>query len=62
MENSRAVRLLAAGARFIATNPDPLMMRSALDRLPAYSETTVMVSDRMVDSVADLAREPSGEM
>src|SRR6478609_3765187 len=79
---TRAIRLIAAGARFIATNPDPsgpsaqgllpatgsvaalispatgrkpyfigkpnpLMMRSALNRLEAHSETTVMVGDRM---------------
>ena len=77
-----AIRLLDAGARFIATNPDPtgpsregslpatgavaalitratgavpyfvgkpnpLMMRSALNRIEAHSETTVMVGDRM---------------
>jgi len=79
---TRAIRLIDAGARFIATNPDPsgpsqqgklpatgsvaalistatgrtpyyigkpnpLMMRSALNRLNAHSETTVMVGDRM---------------
>ncbi len=79
---TRAVRLVEAGARFIATNPDvsgpspagslpatgsvaalistatgrspyfigkpnPLMMRSAINRLEAHSETTVMVGDRM---------------
>jgi len=79
---TRAIRLVAGGARFIATNPDvsgpsqqgvlpatgavaalikaatgrepyfvgkpnPLMMRSALNRLEAHSETTVMVGDRM---------------
>ncbi len=77
-----AIRLVEAGARFIATNPDPtgpsvngpipatgsvaalitratgrdpyfvgkpnpLMMRSALNRIDAHSETTVMVGDRM---------------
>jgi NagD protein len=77
-----AIRLVALGARFIATNPDPtgpstagplpatgsvaalitratgvqpyfvgkpnpLMMRSALNRIGAHSETTVMVGDRM---------------
>jgi 5'-nucleotidase len=77
-----AVRLVAAGARFIATNPDvvgptekgivpacgavaalitaatgvtpyfigkpnPLMMRSALRRLGAHSENTIMIGDRM---------------
>lgn len=79
---TRAIRLIVAGARFIATNPDPsgpsqqgmlpatgsvaalistatgrqpyfigkpnpLMMRSALNRLDAHSESTVMVGDRM---------------
>ena len=79
---TRAIRLVEAGARFIATNPDPtgpsaegplpatgsvaalitratgvqpyfvgkpnpLMMRSALNRIDAHSETTVMVGDRM---------------
>ncbi|KQQ44114.1 HAD-IIA family hydrolase [Nocardioides sp. Leaf307] len=79
---TRAIRLIADGARFIATNPDPsgpsqqgmlpatgsvaalistatgrqpyfigkpnpLMMRSALNRIDAHSETTVMVGDRM---------------
>ncbi|MEO5853076.1 MAG: HAD-IIA family hydrolase [Nocardioides sp.] len=79
---TRAIRLIDAGARFIATNPDvsgpshqgmlpatgsvaalistatgrqpyfigkpnPLMMRSALNKLQAHSETTVMVGDRM---------------
>jgi NagD protein len=79
---TRAIRLVDAGARFIATNPDvsgpsqqgmlpatgsvaalistatgqrpyfigkpnPLMMRSALNRLEGHSETTVMVGDRM---------------
>ncbi|MFC4556135.1 HAD-IIA family hydrolase [Georgenia faecalis] len=79
---TRAIRLIEAGARFIATNPDPsgpsaegsvpatgavaalitratgvepynvgkpnpLMMRSALNRLDAHSETTIMVGDRM---------------
>src|SRR5919205_3534624 len=85
-----AIRLVALGARFIATNPDPtgpsaagplpatgsvaalvtratgvapyfvgkpnpLMMRSALNRIDALSETTVMVGDRMdTDIVAGL--------
>lgn len=79
---TQAVRLVAGGARFIATNPDPvgpaegglvpatgavaaliaeatgvqpyfigkpnaLMMRAALRRLNAHSETTVMIGDRM---------------
>ena len=77
-----AIRLIEAGARFIATNPDPtgpsthgplpatgsvaalitratgvepyfvgkpnpLMMRSALNRIDAHSETTAMIGDRM---------------
>jgi NagD protein len=76
------IRLIGAGARFIATNPDPtgpsafgplpatgsvaalitkasgvspyfigkpnpLMMRSALNRIEGHSETTVMIGDRM---------------
>ena len=79
---TKAIRLIADGARFIATNPDasgpsqqgmlpatgsvaalistatgrspyfvgkpnPLMMRSALNRIEAHSETTAMVGDRM---------------
>ncbi|MDO9455031.1 HAD-IIA family hydrolase [Nocardioides sp.] len=79
---TKAIRLVAAGARFIATNPDPsgpsqqgllpatgsvaalistatgrtpyfigkpnpLMMRSALNRIDGHSESTVMVGDRM---------------
>ena len=79
---TQAVRLIAGGARFLATNPDPvgpgegglvpatgavaaliaqatgvqpyfvgkpnpLMMRAALRRLGAHSETTVMIGDRM---------------
>ena len=79
---TRAIRLIAGGSRFIATNPDPsgpsaagllpatgsvaalistatgekpyfigkpnpLMMRSALNRLEAHSESTVMIGDRM---------------
>lgn len=79
---TQAVRLIAAGARFLATNsdavgpgegglvpatgavaaliaeatgvqpyfvgkPNPLMMRAALRRLGAHSETTVMIGDRM---------------
>ncbi|MDX6263410.1 MAG: 5-nucleotidase [Kribbellaceae bacterium] len=79
---TRAIRLVADGARFIATNPDPtgpsaegplpatgsvaalitratgvapyfvgkpnpLMMRSALNRIEAHSETSVMIGDRM---------------
>jgi NagD protein len=85
-----AIRLIRAGARFVATNPDPtgpssegvlpatgsvaalisratgvepyfvgkpnpLMMRAALNRLQAHSETTVMIGDRMdTDIVAGL--------
>lgn len=79
---TKAIRLVDAGARFIATNPDasgpsnegllpatgsvaalitkatgrepyyvgkpnPLMMRSALNRIHAHSETTAMIGDRM---------------
>ena len=79
---TKAIRLVSAGVRFIATNPDPtgpsaegplpatgsvaalitratgvapyfvgkpnpLMMRSALNRIEAHSETTIMVGDRM---------------
>ena len=79
---TKAIRFIDAGARFIATNPDPsgpsqqgklpatgsvaalistatgrqpyfigkpnpLMMRSALNRIEAHSETTAMVGDRM---------------
>ncbi|TCK20984.1 NagD protein [Pseudonocardia endophytica] len=77
-----AIRLIDAGARFVATNPDatgpstegllpatgsvaamiskatgtdpyfvgkpnPLMMRAALNRLQAHSESTLMIGDRM---------------
>ncbi|WP_214405004.1 HAD-IIA family hydrolase [Pseudonocardia lacus] len=85
-----AIRLIRAGARFVATNPDstgpsaegvlpatgavaalmtrasgvepyfvgkpnPLMMRAALNRLQAHSESTVMIGDRMdTDVVAGL--------
>jgi NagD protein len=85
-----AIRLIRDGARFVATNPDPigpsaegvlpatgavaalmtkasgvspyfvgkpnpLMMRAALNRLQAHSETTVMVGDRMdTDIIAGL--------
>jgi NagD protein len=87
---TKAIRLVADGARFIATNPDPsgpsqhgmlpatgsvaalistatgrspyfigkpnpLMMRSALNRIEAHSETTAMVGDRMdTDMVSGL--------
>ncbi len=79
---TRAIRLIEAGARFIATNPDPsgpshwgtlpatgsvaalitkatgrepyyvgkpnpLMMRNALNKLDAHSETSLMIGDRM---------------
>lgn len=85
-----AIRLVAAGARFIATNPDvtgpsaegvlpatgsvaalvskatgvepyfvgkpnPLMMRSALNKAGGHSESTVMIGDRMdTDIVAGM--------
>ena len=87
---TRAIRLVAAGARFIATNPDvtspsaegplpatgsiaalitkatgaqpyfvgkpnPMMFRSAMNRISAHSETTVMIGDRMdTDVVAGI--------
>ena len=87
---TRAIRLVAAGARFIATNPDvtspsaegplpatgsiaalitkatgaqpyfvgkpnPMMFRSAMNRIAAHSETTVMIGDRMdTDVVAGI--------
>jgi len=87
---TRAIRLIGAGARFIATNPDvtgpsaegpmpatgsvaalitkatgrqpyfvgkpnPMMFRSALNRIEAHSESTVMVGDRMdTDVVAGI--------
>ncbi|MGH3387038.1 MAG: HAD-IIA family hydrolase [Nocardioidaceae bacterium] len=87
---TRAIRLIAKGARFIATNPDatgpsaegplpatgsiaalitratgvepyfvgkpnPMMFRSALNRIEAHSETTAMVGDRMdTDVVAGI--------
>ncbi|RAN79540.1 HAD family hydrolase [Bacillus sp. SRB_336] len=79
---TRAIRLIAEGARFIATNPDatgpsaegpipatgaiaalitkatnrepyivgkpnPMMFRSAMNRIEAHSETTAMIGDRM---------------
>ena len=79
---TRAIRLVEAGARFIATNPDvtgpseegsipatgsvaalitkatgrepyfvgkpnPMMFRSALNRIEAHSENTAMIGDRM---------------
>ena len=79
---TRAIRLVASGARFIATNPDvtspspdgpypatgsvaamitqatgakpyfigkpnPMMFRSAMNRISAHAESTVMVGDRM---------------
>ena len=85
-----AIRLVTAGARFIATNPDatgpspqgplpatgavaalitratgvqpyfvgkpnPMMFRSALNRIGAHSESTVMIGDRMdTDVVAGI--------
>jgi NagD protein len=87
---THAVRLVKAGARFIATNPDatspsaegplpatgsvaamvtkatgaqpyfvgkpnPMMFRSAMNRIQAHSESTVMVGDRMdTDVVAGI--------
>ncbi|MGI8679457.1 MAG: HAD-IIA family hydrolase [Jatrophihabitans sp.] len=87
---TRAIRLIDAGARFIATNPDvtgpsaqgplpatgsvaalitkatgrdpyfvgkpnPMMLRSALNKVEAHSENTVMVGDRMdTDVVAGI--------
>jgi NagD protein len=79
---TRAIRMVANGSRFIATNPDPvgptpegpqpacgavaalitkatgiepyfvgkpnpLMMREALNKIEAHSETTAMIGDRM---------------
>ncbi|GAA4723821.1 HAD-IIA family hydrolase [Isoptericola chiayiensis] len=87
---TKAIRLIKAGARFIATNPDttgpsaegplpatgavaamitaatgrspyyvgkpnPMMFRSALNRVEAHSETTAMIGDRMdTDVVAGI--------
>src|SRR3954464_13718707 len=87
---TRAIRLVAGGARFIATNPDPtgpsaegplpacgavaalltkatgaaphvigkpnpMMFRSAMNRIEAPSETTAMIGDRMdTDVVAGM--------
>jgi NagD protein len=87
---TRAIRLVDAGARFIATNPDPtgpsaegplpacgavaalitratgaqpyiigkpnpMMFRSAMNRIDAHSETTAMIGDRMdTDVVAGM--------
>jgi NagD protein len=87
---TQAIRLVTAGARFIATNPDstgpsaegplpatgavaamitkatgvepyfvgkpnPMMFRSAMNRISAHSERTVMVGDRMdTDVVAGI--------
>jgi len=87
---TRAIRLVEAGARFIATNPDatspsaegplpatgsvaamitkatgaqpyfvgkpnPMMFRSAMNRIQAHSESTVMIGDRMdTDVVAGI--------
>ena len=87
---THAIRLILAGARFIATNPDstgpapegplpatgsvaalisratgtapyfvgkpnPMMFRSAMNRIDAHSETTAMIGDRMdTDVVAGL--------
>jgi NagD protein len=87
---TKAIRLIGAGARFIATNPDvtgpsaegptpatgsvaalitkatgrepyfvgkpnPMMFRSALNRIEAHSENTMMIGDRMdTDVVAGI--------
>ena len=87
---TQAIRLIGAGARFIATNPDatgpsaqgplpatgavaalisratgaepyfvgkpnPMMFRSAMNRIDAHSEATIMVGDRMdTDVVAGI--------
>ncbi len=87
---TRAIRLIDAGARFLATNPDvtgpspegplpatgsvaamitratgadpyfvgkpnPMMFRSAMNRIDAHSESTMMVGDRMdTDVVAGI--------
>jgi len=87
---TKAIRLVGAGARFIATNPDvtgpspegplpatgsvaamitkatgaepyfvgkpnPMMFRSAMNRIAAHSESTVMIGDRMdTDVVAGI--------
>jgi NagD protein len=87
---TQAIRLVEAGARFIATNPDatspsgdgplpatgsvaamitkatgaqpyfvgkpnPMMFRSAMNRIQAHSESTVMIGDRMdTDVVAGI--------
>jgi len=87
---TKAIRLLDAGARFIATNPDPtgpsaegplpacgavaalitkatgaepyvigkpnpMMFRSAMNRIDAHSESTAMIGDRMdTDVVAGM--------
>jgi NagD protein len=87
---TQAIRLIATGARFIATNPDvtgpspdgpmpatgsvaalitratgkepyfvgkpnPMMFRSAMNRIEAHSESTVMIGDRMdTDVVAGI--------
>jgi len=87
---TKAIRLIGAGSRFIATNPDvtgpsaegplpatgsvaamitkatgrdpyfvgkpnPMMFRSAMNRIEAHSESTVMVGDRMdTDVVAGI--------
>jgi NagD protein len=40
---------------YFVGKPNPLMMRSALNRIDAHSETTVMVGDRMdTDVIAGL--------
>jgi NagD protein len=46
---SVAARISTATGRkpYFVGKPNPLMMRSALNRIQAHSETTVMVGDRM---------------
>ncbi len=41
------IRTATGRAPYFIGKPNPLMMRSALNRLEAHSETTVMVGDRM---------------
>jgi NagD protein len=49
------IRTATGVAPYFVGKPNPLMMRSALNRIEAHSETTVMVGDRMeTDVVAGL--------
>ena len=49
------IRTATGRAPYFVGKPNPLMMRGALNRLSAHSETTVMVGDRMdTDIVAGL--------